>query len=218
MKTYIFDLDGVVLDSLDVWEKIDKAFLKNRGIRLPNDYIDTVNKMGFAETANYTINRFNLTDTPDALMKEWDNMAVFAYGNLVPLKAGAKQYLHKLHKEGATLAVATSLPKKLYEPALKKHGIENLFKVICGKEEITCSKSRPDIFLLVAKKLGVKPSDCTVFEDILPAIKSAKSIGMTTYGVYNSANKSDWGEIKQTADYTIKTFEELLKYNKRISI
>lgn len=207
---YLFDLDGVILDSMNTWKNIDILFLKKRGISLPADYMDAVATKSFSEAADYTIQRFNLPDSSEKLLKEWDDMATYAYANTVPLKPNIKQILGRLHHQGATLAVSTSLPARLYQPALMNHGINHFFSVVCGKEEAGCGKSLPDIFRTTAEKLGVPPSECMVFDDILPAVKNAKSIGMKVCGVYDKANQSDWNQIQQTADFTIKKWKELL--------
>jgi beta-phosphoglucomutase-like phosphatase (HAD superfamily) len=203
MKAFIFDLDGTLLDSMNVWGKVDIDFLQKRGITVPSDYMDSISSMIFTECAVYTINRFNLPDSIDSLMREWTDMAAYAYGHTVLMKPYAKEYLLTLRERGAKLGIATSLSAELYEPALRGHGIYDWFGVICNSDEVGCGKSRPDVFLLAAKKLGVPPCDCIVFEDILPAIKTAKDAGMKVCGVYDEAAADDWEKIKKTADYAI---------------
>jgi len=211
MKAYIFDLDGTLLDSMGVWLDINVVFLANRGIVAPADYARKISAMTFSESAAYTIERFNLPDTTESLVQEWYDMAALAYGNTVQMKPHAKEYLAELRKRGAKIAIATSSVPELYEPALHKHGIYDWFDVICDASEVGCGKSRPDIFILAAKKLGIPPEDCIVFEDILAAVKSAKSIGMTVYGVYDNASKSDWEQIKKTAHGVISDFSQMQK-------
>jgi beta-phosphoglucomutase-like phosphatase (HAD superfamily) len=203
MKGCIFDLDGTLLDSMDVWGKIDIDFLQKRGFAVPSDYMDSISSMSFTECAIYTIKRFNLPDSVEGLMREWSDMAAYAYGHTVLMKPYAKEYLSALRERGLRLGVATSLAAELYEPALRGQGIYDWFQAICNSDEVGCGKSQPDIFLLTEKKMGVPPGDCLVFEDILPAIKSAKNAGMKVCGVYDKAAESDWERIKKTADYAI---------------
>jgi HAD superfamily hydrolase (TIGR01509 family) len=207
MKAYIFDLDGTLLDSMGVWKDIDTDFFKKRGIAEPANYIETILSMSLPEAAAYTIKRFALPDSVDSLLREWNDMAVYAYGNTIQMKPHAKDYITALHERGAKLAIATSLPAGLYEPALRNHGIYDLFHVHCSSDEVDFGKSRPDIFLHTAKKLDVPPRDCVVFEDILAAVKSAKSIGMTVYGVYDKSSEADWEQIKKIADGVILDFQ-----------
>ena len=207
MKAYIFDLDGTLLDSMGVWADVDIAFLKKRGIDVPEDYADEITSMGFKEVALYTIDRFKLSDSVDDLLKEWVDLAKDAYSNTVMMKPNSKEYLKKLRESGAKLAIATSSMPVLYEIALRKHDIYDWFDIICNSGEIGSGKSQPDIFMYISDKLNIPPQDCVVFEDILIAIKSAKSIGMTVYGVFDEASKSDWEEIKNTADGVVYDFK-----------
>ena len=163
--------------------------------------------MSFDEAAAYTIQRFGLSDSIDGLKQEWISMAEYAYGHTVQMKLYAKEYITMLKSRGEKLAIATSLFSNLLESALNNHGIYNYFDVICTTEEAGYWKSHPDVFLLTAKKLGVPPGDCIVFEDILEAIKSAKSIGMTVCGVYDKSSQADWEQIKKIADYSIFDFK-----------
>jgi len=210
MKAYIFDLDGTLLDSMGVWLDIDIEFLKKRGLAVPDNYFDKISAMGFSQIAAYTIERFGLTDTVDGLLQEWNDMAAYAYGHTVPMKPHAKEYLLAIKERGAKLAIATSTIPELCEIALRNHGIYDWFSAICNSNEVGCGKSRPDVFLLSAQKLGVDPRDCIVFEDILDAVKSAKSVGMTVCGVYDRASESNWDAIKDMADYAILDFRDAL--------
>ena len=204
---YIFDLDGTLLDSMDVWQKVDVDFLQRRGISVPSDYFDAINSMTFNEVAAYTINRFKLSDTIESLKQEWNDMAAYAYGHTVQMKPFAKEYITMLREQGVKLAVATSLSSRLLELSLKNHGIYDYFDVICTTEEAGCGKYRPDVFSLTAEKLNVQPCDCIVFEDILAAVKSAKNISMTVCGVYDKSSHNDWERIKELADYSIFDFK-----------
>ena len=208
MKAYIFDLDGTLLDSMEVWQQVDVDFLKKRGITVPADYMEAISAMTFQETALYTINRFRLSDSVESLKQEWCELAEYAYGHTVQLKPFAKEYLLALQKNKVKLAVATSLSSSLMELSLRNHDIYDLFDVICTTEEVGFGKSRPDIFTVTAKKLDVQPHDCLVFEDILQAIKSAKSIGMNVCGVYDKSSDANWEKIKQAADFTIIDFKD----------
>jgi len=208
MKACIFDLDGTLLDSMGVWQDIDVEFLEQRGRAVPGDYADKVSAMSFEQAAAYTIERFALTDDAESVMSKWREMAGHAYGHTIQMKPHAKEYLSALRGLGVRLALATSATPEHYEAALCAHGVYDWFEVICGTDEVGCGKTSPDIFRLAADKLKLAPCECVVFEDILPAVISAKSIGMTVYGVYDSFSESSWEEIKEAADGVIYDFKD----------
>jgi HAD superfamily hydrolase (TIGR01509 family) len=206
VRCYLFDLDGTLLDSMGIWERIDVDFLTMRGLEVLPDYIEAISSMSFPESARYTVDRFGLPESADDLLREWNSMALDAYSHTVPLKPHAKEYLRALMRRGVRLGVATSLPAVLYEAALRNHGIMEWFEVICSTDEVDSGKTKPDVFLLAAAKLGVDPGDCLVFEDSPEAMESAKRAGMTVYGVYEEAFKEQWPLIQQIADGVITDF------------
>lgn len=208
MKAYIFDLDGTLLDSMGVWEQIDVDFLEKRGIAVPPDYIGEICARSFPEAARYTIERFGLSDSVEDLLGEWNDMAVYAYSHTVPLKPYAREYLKALKERGAKLGIATSLPVVLYEPALRNHDIQSLFDAVCSTDEVQHGKTKPDVFLLAAQKLGISPENCIVFEDIPEAALSAKAAGMTVYAVYDEASAAHWSYIQEMADGALLDFRD----------
>ncbi|PJM76437.1 HAD family hydrolase [Bifidobacterium felsineum] len=208
-KAAIFDLDGTLLDSMGVWNQIDIDFLGRRGIAVPADYIITVASMQFREIAEYTIDRFHLPDTPEQLMAEWDEMARVAYGTTVQAKPGAVEYLRELKGSGVRLAVATTLMPQLRTAALDHLRMSEFFDAIVSVDDAGgVGKSKPDVYLLAASRLGAKPENCTVFEDLLVAIRSAKSAGMQAWAMYDDSSASDWPEITRVADGTLYDFRD----------
>ena len=109
IKGAIFDLDGTLLDSSWVWDKVDVRFLGERGFEVPADYVDAISPLGAKRAAVYTIERFGLYDeNPDEIVREWIEMAKQEYANEVICKPLAKEYLENLHRRGIKMAVATS--------------------------------------------------------------------------------------------------------------
>ena len=210
-KGAIFDLDGTVLDSMDVWERIDITFLEKRGFTVPEDYIAKISSMSFAESAVYTAKLFELKEKPEDIIEEWNSMAIDEYSHRVKMKPHALEYLQKLKASGIKLGVATGLPKVLYEPVLKNNEIYDLFNSITSSDEVNRSKAFPDVFILAAKKLGLAPSECIVFEDIPEGVRSAKQAGMTVYGVYDKYSENFREDIEKIADGYILNFSEAPK-------
>lgn len=182
IKGAIFDLDGTLFDSLWIWEEIDKMFLKRRGFSVPPDYAAAIGALNFRETAEYTIKRFGLYETPEALMDEWTDMAREFYEHDVALKPFAAEFLRKLKGEGIKLAVATSSSRELYMPALVRCGIYELFDVIADTSEHR-SKEFPDIYLHAAKQMGLAPDSCAVIEDLPAALACAFDAGFKTIAI-----------------------------------
>lgn len=206
----IFDLDGTIVDSFYIWEKIDIEFFNKRGMPVPTDYFEKINSMSFLETATFTKNEYNLKETIEEIMQEWYDKAVYEYANNIKLKAGVKDYINLLKQNNIKIALATASPRDFYEPVLKNNNIYHYFDAFVSGNEVSRSKEFPDIYLLAAKKINIEPSRCLVFEDIFKGIKGAKSAGMTAYGIYEEHSSTDTENIIAYADGYIKTFKELL--------
>ncbi len=206
----IFDLDGTILDSTWVWSKIDREFLGKRGFEVPDDYVDKITPMAFGEAAVYTIERFSLDQTPDEVMEEWNRMAMDAYANEVSVRPGTKELLTAMREAGIVTGVATSNTALLFEPCLKRNGVYELFHSITEIREVSRGKEFPDIYIKQAEKMGVRPEECVVFEDIIPALKGAKSGGFVTVGVDEPVWKYRAGEMEPHCDYRIRELSQAL--------
>ncbi len=208
-KAAIFDLDGTLLDSMGVWEKVDYDFLAKRNLTAPEQYVKAVTAMSFTEAAQYTVDLFHLNEKIPDILGEWNDMVLYEYGHNITLKPHAREYLEYLKQQSIKIGTATSLPKLLYEPVLKNNGIYDLFDALTSTAEVSRGKEHPDIYRLAAKKLGVAPGDCIAFDDILEAITAIKAAGMKAYGVYDSYSAHQKEAIQTIADGYVLDFREL---------
>ena len=211
IKAAIFDLDGTLIDSLGIWHKIDIEYLKSKNLSVTEDLHKDIGHLSFYQTAEYFKKRFNIQDSVETIMNTWNDMAFKFYSTSTPLKNGAKEFLEYLKYKGIKIGLATSNSKHLLEAALKQNEIYNLFDSITTTSEVDNGKDKPDVYLLSAKKLNVSPKNCIVFEDLLIAIKSAKSIGMKTIAIEDIESIDDKNELISISDKYILDYIELLK-------
>jgi len=191
IKGVIFDLDGTLVDSMGVWTNVDIQYLQKRGFEVPADLTKQIQGLTFEDCARYFKKRFGLAESIYEIMDEWNRMAYDEYVYNVKLKPGVEEYLSYLKKNNIKIGLATSnIPELLYA-TLKNNDILHYFDSISTVSEVSRNKNFPDIFLLAAKKMELQPVECVVFEDILPAILSAKSVGMKTVGVYDKHSEHD---------------------------
>lgn len=210
IKAAIFDLDGTLVDSMWVWQQIDIDYLSKKGHTVPSNLNDEITHLSFTQTAEYFKNRFSIEDSVEEIINTWNTMAFNHYKNNVKLKVGALEYLQKLKQSGIKIGLATSNSLPLLTATLKNNNAFDLFDAITVTDEVKKSKSNPDIYLLAAKKLGVEPKDCIVFEDIIAAVNGAKLAGMKVIGVYDEHAKHQINDLKDKCDNYIYSYEELL--------
>ena len=206
-KAVIFDLDGSLLNSMDIWEKIDADFLKKRNIPVPENYVATICSMSFKEAAEYTVHLFDLKESVDDIVREWNEMAQYEYAHHVELAPYALDYLRELKHLNIKIAVATGLPEELYKPCLLNNHVYKMFDALCSTEQVSRGKEYSDIFLFTARCLDILPQDCLVFEDVLPAVKSAKQAGMIVCGVYDKYSAHQKKQIMDMADSYLYSFK-----------
>lgn len=199
----IFDLDGTLLDSTGVWDGILAHCLAERGLGCPEDYVAEVCARSFAEAADYTIARFGLDERPERLIEEWNALSLDEYANRVRLLPGALDYLQRLSAQGVRLAVATSLPERLYRPCLERLGIAGMFGALCSTDETGKGKAEPDLFLLAAGRLGVDIGSCAVFDDTLDAVRAVRSAGMLAVAVLSPCSPPG---IEDEADVCVRSW------------
>lgn len=209
-KGAIFDLDGTLLDSMNIWHDVDVEFFKRRNLPLDSSYVDIIKNMHLPAAAVYTKEKYNLKESAEQIVDEWLQLCSEAYLSNVDLKPGVYNYLQKLHDKGVRMAFATASEKIVCEQTLKNHGIFDFFTDFAYVSEINIGKTEPDIYLLACERIGLNPHECIVFEDIIEGIRSAKKANFITCGVYDKSSEQDTDEIRNIADYYIKSFDELL--------
>ena len=209
-RAAIFDLDGTLVDSMWMWRDIDIEYLKRHGLVYEEGLQEKIEGMSFHETAVYFQKNFGITETLEEIQKEWNEMAMEYYRTKVPLKPGVTEYLTRLREQGIKTGIATSNSWELLDTVLDATGLRMYIDSIHSACEVKHGKPAPDIYLLVAEDLGVAPSECMVFEDILPGIASGHNAGMRVCSVYDEYSAERMDEIIKESDYHIRSFAELL--------
>ena len=207
----IFDLDGTLFDSMWIWKQLDADFLAAHGQVITPDYTDAIKSMTWDEGARYTIERYGLSKTPEEVIQTWFDMSEDYYRTKVKMKPYAKEYLAFLHEHGVPMAIATSMePQHNIDVVLDANDLRPYFQNITVATEVSRGKGFPDIYLLAASRLGIEPSRCAVYEDILAAMRGAKAGGFQTVGIYDSVSEGDWENIQKEADVAVRSWKDLM--------
>lgn len=210
IKAVIFDLDGSLVDSMWMWRAIDIEYLGRFGIPLPEDLQSRIEGMSFSETATYFKEHFPIPDSIEQIKEDWNRMAWDKYANEVPLKPGIPEFLEGCRKEGIKLGIATSNSRQLVENIAEVHNLRDYFSCIMTGCDVAHGKPSPDIYLAVAGSLNCPPSQCLVFEDIIPGIQAGKAAGMRVCAVEDAYSVNDREQKKALADYYISDYYAIL--------
>lgn len=210
VKGVIFDLDGTIVESNQVWSDIDRKFLGKRGIAVPKDYFKSVCAMNFSQAARYTKERFSLKESEEEIMKEWEEMSVYEYANCIELVKGTKDFIVRLKSKGVKIALATAAGEVLYKAVLMKNDIYKYFDAFATTSQVKRGKGYPDVYNLAAQEILKNPWECIVFEDIIEGIRGAKMGGFMSAARLNSHYTADWEELKKEADFSFSTYDEII--------
>ena len=207
----IFDMDGTLIDSTGIWHEIDKEFFAKRGMELSSDYAQHIVHLGLTQAAVYTKETYHLKESIEEIIKEWHDMSLDMYKYRVELKPGALELLKLLKANGIKMAIATANDETLYQPCIQRLGISDYFDEIADVNTAKEGKQSAKIYLDLANKLGFKPENILVLEDMPTCIKTAFKSGFLTVAVYDHASKEYHQEKKNNSILFINDFFELLE-------
>jgi len=205
MKAFLFDLDGVIVDTAKyhfiAWNRIGKKV----GVNLSHQQNESLKGISRVESLERILQWANVQLTPeekDRLLveKNEDYLAQINHMGKEEILPGVEALLQ--YAKAQRISVALGSASKNATPILTKLGISHYFDAIVDGNHVTKSKPNPEVFLKGAERLKQPPQNCIVFEDAAAGIAAAKAAGMTSIGMGDSE------EVK-TADYCFTSMEEI---------
>jgi HAD superfamily hydrolase (TIGR01509 family) len=182
IKAVVFDVDGVLIDSEPVWERVRRNFVATRGGRWPDDAQDRMMGMSTAEWSRYMSEDFGLRLAPQQVADLVIAEMTAQYRTHLPLLPGAVDAVRALSARWR-LAVASSAPKILIEAVLDASGLRWAFEAAVSSEEVTRGKPAPDVYLEATARLGIPPEACAAVEDSSNGLRAAAAAGMAVIAV-----------------------------------
>lgn len=179
----VFDLDGVLVDSEQVWDDVRRQLVADRGGRWTAGATTAMQGMSTPEWASY-LGTLGAAGTAAELADAVVTAMADRYREHVPLLPGAVGAVTGLAGRWP-LAVASSSPPRLIRAVLEAAGVADRFRVTVSSEEVERGKPAPDVYLAAARRLGVHPRDCVAVEDSSNGLRSAAGAGMTVVAVPN---------------------------------
>ena len=207
----IFDLDGTLLDSNDLWVEVDLEFLARHHCQVTKEYEEVVTKAIFPVAAAYTQEYYHLDLTPEEIMDQWEQLAAHHYRDLVNLKPGARALLEQYHRQGEEMVLFTACRPRLCQLALARHQLEGYFSHVIFAEELGMEKHDPRCFEALSHTLGVEPEACTLLDDSPFNCATARKAGMHTIGVYDPCYASRWETMQDSCHRFVPSLAELVE-------
>lgn len=182
IEAVVFDMDGVLIDSEPVWERVRRAFVAAHGGRWPDDAQDRMMGMSTGEWSAYMSADFGLPLAPSQVAEQVIAAMAAEYKAHLPLLPGAVGAVRALSARWP-LAVASSAPGTLIEAVLDASGLRPAFAASVSSEEVRRGKPAPDVYLEATARLGVAPAACAAVEDSSNGLRSAAAAGLAVVAV-----------------------------------
>ena len=203
----VFDMDGLLLDSEQVWDDVRETLARERGGRWHDRAQRDMMGMSSLEWSRYMHDVIGLADSPAAINGEVVERMATRYREQLPLLPGAVEAVERI-ADRWPLGLASSSNRSLIDLALDRAGIAGRFRVTISSEEVGRGKPAPDVYIEAARRLGVDPSRCAAVEDSHNGILAARAAGMRVVAVPN-ASFPPGDEALAAADVVLPSLAEL---------
>jgi HAD superfamily hydrolase (TIGR01509 family) len=184
IEAVVFDLDGLLLDTEQIWDEVREAITRERGGRWHDRAQADMMGMSSVEWSRYMHEVLALPQPPEELNRLVVKRMLERYRERLPLVDGAVEAVRRLG-ERWPLALASSSNREVIDAALELLGVADLFQATVSSEEVARGKPAPDVYLEAARRLGVAPETAVAIEDSANGIRSAKAAGMRVIAIPN---------------------------------
>jgi len=206
-EAVVFDLDGVLLQSEEVWDAVRERYVRERGGRYDEEVQRAMMGMSAPEWSRFLHEEVHVPDDPEEINSEVVRRMLEAYRRELPLLPGAVAAVRRA-AAAFPLGLASSSNREVFEEVLELAGIAESFSATVSAEEVERGKPAPDVYLEAARRLGAVPGRCTAVEDSHAGIRSAKSAGMRVVAIPNAAYPPD-EEALELADTVVRSLDDL---------
>ena len=203
----VFDLDGLLLDTEQVWDEVREGLVRERGGRWHDRAQADMMGMSSTEWSRYLHEELGLAEPPEELNRIVVARMEERYRRQLPLVDGAVEAVRRL-AERWPLGLASSSNRPLIDLALDLMGVAELFRATVSSEEVERGKPAPDVYVEAARRLGVSPENAVAVEDSASGIRSAKAAGMGVVAIPN-AHFPPPGEVLELADVRLESLGAL---------
>jgi HAD superfamily hydrolase (TIGR01509 family) len=206
-EAVVFDLDGVLLQSEEVWDAVRERYVREAGGRYDDEVQRAMMGMSAPEWSRYLHEEAGVWEDPEDINRHVVERMLEAYRRELPLLPGAVEAVRRT-AESFPLGLASSSNREVFEAVLDLAGIADCFSATVSSEEVPRGKPAPDVYLEAARRLGVEPERCAAVEDSHAGIRSAKSAGMRVVSIPNASYPPD-DEALELADAVVGSLDEL---------
>jgi HAD superfamily hydrolase (TIGR01509 family) len=182
----VFDLDGVLVDSEELWDVVRRGVADEAGRPWPSEATRAMQGMSTAEWSAYLADTVGIPAEPDEVAAIVIDRMAAQYDARLPLLPGAVEVVERLGRRWP-LGLASSSPRRLIDTVLESAGLAQRFQVNISTEEVGVGKPSPAVYQTVVRRLGVDPVQAVAIEDSSNGLRSAATAGLGVLAVPNAA-------------------------------
>jgi HAD superfamily hydrolase (TIGR01509 family) len=208
IEAVVFDLDGVIVDTEQVWDDVRARLTVDWGGSYTPEAQRAMMGMSSTEWSRFMHDELGLEQSPDTINDEVVRRMLARYREALPLVPGAPEAVRRLHTDGLRLAIASSSNRVLIDAVLDGAGIRPLFEATVSSEEVPRGKPAPDVYLEAVRRLAVEPARCAAVEDSASGIRAAHAAGLRVLALPN-AHYPPSAEVLSHAAVVIGSLDEL---------
>ena len=229
-KVIIFDMDGTLIDSVGVWNKVDMELIKELG------GLDELNELDIQQQRDKKLREYSKLENPyinychflslkygntltgEEVLNTRYNIAQNYLKNEIDYKKEVPELLKLLKERNYILVIASTTRRKNMDiyctennNIINKANLNDYFSIIYTREDAKEIKPNPEIYLRILNELNVKKEQCLVFEDSLIGIEAAKNAGIDVVAIYDKYSDLERAEIEKKSTYNFKSYDEVIQ-------
>jgi HAD superfamily hydrolase (TIGR01509 family) len=186
IEAVVFDLDGVLIESEEMWAAVREQLARDRGGRYGPEEQRAMMGMSSPEWSRYMHAHVGLPEPPDEIASEVVERMLASYREYLPLVDGAVEAVERLASRWP-LGLASSSNRPLIDLVLDLSGLARSFRATVSSEEVARGKPAPDVYLEACRRVGVDPEQAAAIEDSHAGIGSARAAGMRVIAIPNAS-------------------------------
>jgi HAD superfamily hydrolase (TIGR01509 family) len=207
IEAVVFDLDGVLVQSEELWDAARRELAEEHGVEWPDDATDAMMGMSSKEWSKYVHEEVGVPDPPEDINRKVLAWVEKRYRDDLPWIPGAQEAVRRMAAK-FPLGLATSSNREIIDIVVEEGGFGDLIETTVSSEEVERGKPAPDVYLEATKRMGVDPSKTAAIEDSTNGLLSAHNAGMRVIAIPNDAHPPA-KEGLDAADVVLDSIEDL---------
>jgi HAD superfamily hydrolase (TIGR01509 family) len=207
IKAIVFDLDGILVQSEELWDQARRELAAEHGVDWPDDATDAMMGMSSKEWSKYVHDEVGVPDSPEEINRKVLAWVEDRYRKDLPWIEGAREAVKRMAAK-YPLGLATSSNREIIDLVMEVGQFSDLIQVTVSSEEVERGKPAPDVYLEVMKRMQVDPGNAAAIEDSTNGLLAAHNAGMRVIAIPNEAHPPAEKGLK-VADVVLDSIEDL---------